>query len=65
MCNLSQGIAQNAWNKGMKEGLMAGENKGKLAVVVNMLKGGKLTLSEIATYAGLSLDEVKSVAAKL
>lgn len=73
MCNLSQGLAQSAWNKGVSHGISQGIlqgksegiTEGKMQVVANMLKTGKLSLIEIADYTGVSLEQVNRVSSTL
>ena len=38
---------------------------GKIAVALNMLSKGKLTVDEIAEYSGLALDKVRELSAQI
>ncbi len=52
-----EGVAE-----GMKEGRKEGRKEGQTAVIVNMLKSGKLNHAQIAEFTGLSVKKIKQVA---
>lgn len=51
--------------KGLEEGREKGLAEGQKLVAQKMLAAGKVTLEEIAEYAGLPLDEVKRLRAAM
>lgn len=51
--------------KGKAEGMAEGIAKTQLKVAEQMLKLGKLNLTEISTYTMLSIDKIKELANKL
>ena len=53
--------AEKAYADGMLEGESKGENKRARYVALNMLKGGKLSIEEIAEYSGLSVEQIKAL----
>ena len=59
MCNLSEGF----YDRGVEEGLATGRREERKESARRMLKNGKLSISEIAEYSGLSLKEVQKLAA--
>ena len=67
MGSMYEEILERGERRGLEKGLRKGEQKGRLAEKRNgaarMLAMGKLSLEEIAAYAGLELDEVRALAA--
>ena len=49
--------------EGRAEGKAEGRTEGRMQVVLRMLKRGLLPPAEIAEYSGMSLDEVRQLAA--
>ena len=49
--------------EGRAEGEARGEAKGRIATVLNMLKKGLLPPEDIAEYSGMSVAEVRALAA--
>ena len=61
---LAEGLAKGL-AKGKAEGMAEGIAKTQLKVAEQMLKLGKLNLTEISTYTMLSIDKIKELANKL
>ena len=65
---LAEGLAKGKAEglaKGKAEGMAEGIAKTQLKVAEQMLKLGKLNLTEISTYTMLSIDKIKELANKL
>ena len=65
---LAKGLAKGKAEglaKGKAEGMAEGIAKTQLKVAEQMLKLGKLNLTEISTYTMLSIDKIKELANKL
>ena len=53
MCNLSEGIAKTAYERGYKKGLLIGQ----ILTLSSCMKKGYITLEETTEYSGMSVEE--------
>ena len=64
MCNLSEGIAEEAWKEGMEHGLAQGMEKGleqeKINVIKNLWRAGQ-DMSIIKIASGWSEEKIMQV----
>ncbi len=64
MCNLSQGIREEAFEEGQEYGYREGQEKGekqKLVRVVTKMHEAKFPLEQIAAIAEISVENVKEI----
>ena len=64
MCNLSQGIREEAFEEGQEYGYREGQEKGekqKLVRIVTKMHEAKFPLEQIATIAEISVENVKEI----
>ena len=64
MCNLSQGIREEAFEEGQEYGYREGQEKGekqKLVRVVTKMHEAKFPLEQIAAIAEISMEKVKEI----
>ena len=64
MCNLSQGIREEAFGEGQESGYREGQEKGekqKLVRVVTKMHEAKFPLEQIAAIAEISVEKVKEI----
>nr|WP_288641808.1 hypothetical protein [uncultured Anaerobutyricum sp.] len=64
MCNLSQGIREEAFEEGQEYGYKEGQEKGekqKLVRVVTKMHEAKFPLEQIAAIAEISMEKVKEI----
>lgn len=66
MCNLSLGLTEKAWNrgvqKGREEGREEGRAEGQIATLCKLVKKGILSLSVAAKEAGMTEEKFKKIA---
>lgn len=53
------------YDQGLEDGIEQGIEQNKLDNATRMLEGSNLTLEEIATYSGLSIDQVRELKEKI
>lgn len=53
------------YDQGLEDGIEQGIEQNKLDNATRMLEGSKLTLEEIATYSGLSIDQMRELKEKI
>ena len=53
MCNLSEGIAKTAYERGYKKGLLIGQ----ILTLSSCVQDGYITLEEAAEYSEMSVQE--------
>ena len=54
MCNLSQGVAERAMEKGVAKGLQQGENRATLVAIQNLMKNANLTADKAMDMLGIA-----------
>ena len=70
MCNLSLGLTEKAWNRGVQkgreegrvEGREEGREEGQIATLCKLVKKGILSLSVAAKEAGMTEEKFKKIA---
>ena len=60
MCNLSEGIAEEAWKEGMEQGLEKGLEQEKINVIKNLWRAGQ-DMSIIKIASGWSEEKIMQV----
>ena len=61
MCNLSQGVAEEAMQKGLKQGRQEGIEQGRTYALIELVNDGVLTIEKAAGKAGMSVEEFRNV----
>lgn len=54
MCNLSQGVAERAMEKGVAQGVVQGENRATLVAIQNLMKNANLTADKAMDMLGVA-----------
>lgn len=62
MCNLSLGLTEKAWNRGVQKGREEGREEGQIATLCKLVKKGILSLSVAAEEAGMTEEKFKKIA---
>ena len=57
MCNLSQGVAEEAMQKGIEKGI----EQGRIHALIELVNDGVLTIEKAAEKAGMSVEEFRNV----
>ena len=61
MCNLSQGVAEEAMQKGIEKGIQKGIQKGieqgRIHALIELVNDGVLTIEKAAEKASMSVEE--------
>ena len=60
MCNLSQGVAEEAMQKGLEQGRQEGIEQGRTYALIELVNDGVLTIEKAAEKAGMSVKEFKN-----
>ena len=60
MCNLSQGVAEEAMQKGLEQGRQEGIEQGRTYALIELVNDGVLTIEKAAEKAGMSVEEFKN-----
>ena len=60
MCNLSQGVLERGFNRGISQGIAVGESKKATEITKNLLKMG-LRLEQIVQGTGLTVAEIQKL----
>ena len=64
MCNLSQGVAEEAMQKGLErgrqEGIEQGLQQGRIHALIELVNEGVLTIEKAAEKARMSVEEFKN-----
>ena len=68
MCNLSQGVAEEAMQKGLKQGRQEGIEKGieqgleqgRTHILIELVNDGVFTMEKAAEKAGMSVEEFRN-----
>ena len=56
MCNLSQGVAEEAMQKGIEKGI----EQGRIHALIELVNDGVLTIEKAAEKAGMSVEEFRN-----
>ena len=56
MCNLSQGVAEEAMQKGIEKGI----EQGRIHALIELVNDGVLTIEKAAEKARMSVEEFKN-----
>ena len=59
MCNLSQGVAEEAMQKGIEKGIQKGIEQGRIHALIELVNDGVLTIEKAADKAGMSVEEFR------
>ena len=57
MCNLSQGVAEEAMQKGIEKGI----EQGRIHALIELVNDRVLTIEKAAEKAGMSVEEFRNV----
>ena len=65
MCNISEGVVEKTWrrgieigrNDGRREGIEIGEKRGVLNSILNLMKNASLTFDQATTMLGITANE--------
>ena len=64
MCNLSQGVAEEAMQKGLEqgrqEGIEQGLQQGRIHALIELVNDRVLTIEKAAEKAGMSVEEFRN-----
>ena len=60
MCNLSQGVAEEAMQKGLEKGIEQGLQQGRTHILIELVNDGVLTIEKAAEKAGMSVEEFRN-----
>ena len=61
MCNLSQGVAEEAMQKGLEQGRQEGIEQGRTYALIELVNDGVLTIEKAAEKASMSVEEFRNV----
>ena len=61
MCNLSQGVAEEAMQKGLEKGIEQGLQQGRTHILIELVNDGVFTIEKAAEKAGMSVEEFRNV----
>ena len=68
MCNLSQGVAEEAMQKGLEqgrqEGIEQGLQQGRIHALIELVNDGVLTIEKAAEKARMSVEEFRNAMEK-
>ena len=60
MCNLSQGVAEEAMHKGLEQGRQEGIEQGRTYALIELVNDGVLTIEKAAEKASMSVEEFRN-----
>ena len=60
MCNLSQGVAEEAMQKGLEQGRQEGIEQGRTYALIELVNDGVFTMEKAAEKAGMSVEEFRN-----
>ncbi len=60
MCNLSQGVAEEAMQKGLEQGRQEGIEQGRTYALIELVNDGVLTIEKAAEKASMSVEEFRN-----
>ena len=64
MCNLSQGVAEEAMQKGLERGRQEGIEQGRTYALIELVNDGVLTIEKAAEKAGMSVEVFRNAMKK-
>ncbi len=60
MCNLSQGVAEEAMQKGIEKGIQKGIEQGRIHAFIELVNDGVLTIEKAAEKARMPVEEFRN-----